>query len=335
MMRNVRGMFLACMVLAAFLGAHPPAQAAQAAPNTAPKQVAPKQTAPKQVAPQPTVPKQAAPKQAAPNKAATAKKGAAATPPASAKGAPATGAGVLGRLVVLGASASCGINLPGSLADAMGASIVAKHESPLDVSSVLFFMMDDSARDALVKKAVEHQPSALVGIDFLFWYGYGDVPEEQRLPLLEQGLAILDTFSCPIVISEFPDMSPAVGLMLQESQMPAKETLVALNTRLKAWAAERPRVIVVPLVETIAQMRAGKELKLGKRVLPAVEESRYLQADKLHPTAEGLAVIACLVTEGLRAHIKGLAATDVVTDPAVVLKAYTEATKDRKPRGLF
>jgi hypothetical protein len=259
-------------------------------------------------------------------------KGAAASPSAP---TPAPGAGVLKRVVVLGASASCGIHLQGSLADALDAAIAARHEPPLDATSVLFFMLAEDGRAALVKRAVEHQPSAVVGVDFLFWYGYGEMPEEQRLATLEQGLQILDGFPCPIVVSEFPDMSPAVGLMLQASQVPAPETLAALNLRLRAWAAERPRVVLVPLAETVAQMRAGQEIRIGDRTLPAGGEGRYLQPDKLHPTAEGLVVMACLVAEGLRARIEGLKAEDFIADPAAVLAAYTAATKDNPPRGLF
>ncbi len=311
----------------------PHAGLVQAAPVSTPNQSAPPTpTAPPKPTGAPAKP--VAPRQAT-EPASTVTAATVGERVATEKDAPTTGVGVLSRLVVLGASASSGISLPGGLADAMGASIAAEHEAPLDVSSVLFFMMNDSSRKSLVKKAAEHRPSALIGIDFLFWYGYGDVAEEERVPLLEQGLAILDGFACPIVISEFPDMSPAVGLMLHASQVPTQKTLVALNARLKAWAAERPRVIVVPLVETIAQMRAGTEITIGALKLPACAESRYLQADKLHPTAEGLAVMACLVNEGLRTHVTGLKATDFVSEPAAVLNGYTVATKDRKPRGLF
>jgi hypothetical protein len=247
----------------------------------------------------------------------------------------ASGSKVLARMVVLGASASNGINLPAGFAEALGLSVAAEHEAPLDVTSVMFFMQGEGSRKALVKKALDHKPSAVIGLDFLFWYGYGVLPEEARLPLLEQGLALLDGFLCPVVVSEFPDMSPAVGKMLMAQQVPAPETLAALNERLRAWAAERPQVILVPLAPAIERMRAGEAITVGGNTWLGGDESRFLLPDKLHPTPEGLVVMACLVAEGLRARVQGLKPEDFVSDPAAILAAYEALVKDRPPRSAF
>jgi hypothetical protein len=146
-----------------------------------------------------------------------------------------------------------------------------------------------------------------VAVDFLFWFGYGTInaegkplaSEDERLALLERGLELLEDFECPIVVGDFPDMSDSIGLMLLESQVPEEATLERLNARLRAWAAERKNVAVLPLAHGVETLRSGEAFTLGKLSYPEQSTERLLQSDHLHPTLEGLVLIAHLVGQAL------------------------------------
>jgi hypothetical protein len=145
----------------------------------------------------------------------------------------------------------------------------------------------------------------VVGIDFLFWFGYGAKDaygrtidrEPQRLELLEKGLAFLDDLECPLVVGDFPDMSAAVGKMLGPEQMPKLTTLPLLSRRVREWAAKRKQTIVLPLSELVPQLGSSGELHLGRHTFPAGTE--LLQDDHLHPTLDGLTATAQLICDTL------------------------------------
>ena len=216
----------------------------------------------------------------------------------------------LERVVVIGASVSAGFQLSANLASALEASIVGEGSSTKTFANSLFFLNPLDVGEAEVERALQHDPTLVVAVDFLFWYGYGGMnaeggaleEENQRLELLEEGLEQLAEFECPLVISDFPDMSASVGKMLTRRQMPAPETLTALSRRVHAWAENRPGVIVLPFAKLVHDLGADEPLKIGRHEWPGGSTRRLLQRDRLHPTLEGLCGIAQLVADQLVQH---------------------------------
>lgn len=208
---------------------------------------------------------------------------------------------IFDRVVVIGASATCGFGVETDIQGPFGPTTAAADlatavqavlmvDRPVEKQcSFLFFNDPMGIGPLLMANALACEPTIVFGLDYLFWYGYGHrnvtggriADEADRLELLEAGLKQLELCQCPVVVGDYPDMRAAIGLMLSEAQVPRPETLVLLNNRLREWAKDRPNVIIVPLSE-IAGETNGDESAARK----------YLQRDQLHPTAEGLILMA-------------------------------------------
>jgi len=204
----------------------------------------------------------------------------------------------LRRIEVIGASLTGGFRLRHDLADALRVSLREEPELLASHGDLLFFASPEEKGDRLVEAALAGEPTLVVALDFLFWFGYGlAASEEDRLERLEVGLEMLDQLECPLIVGDFPDMSDAVGKMIRPAQMPAQETLVALSARVHAWAAERERVIVLPLAELVTALRSDEPVRMGRHEWPAGSTDRLLQRDRLHPTLEGMLGVTLAVDE--------------------------------------
>lgn len=217
----------------------------------------------------------------------------------------------LERVVVIGASLSAGFGAERSFVDVLAASLRAANQPPLGLGDELFFTAPLATGTRQVGAARDAEPTLVVALDFLFWFGYGTTDaqggaielEAERLELLERGLDLLEVFECPLVVGDFPDMSAAVGKMLSSEQMPAQTTLPLLSRRVREWAAEREHTLVLPIAEIAAQIAAGSSastgqaIQIGRHTFPP--GARLLQTDELHPTLDGLAAVAQLVCDQL------------------------------------
>jgi hypothetical protein len=188
---------------------------------------------------------------------------------------------------------------PLSLARIGSAARLGAGEVTGDASGFFFLDPEGNGReqvDALL--AMDPRPTVVLAPDFLFWFTYGAVGagrrpvrvESQRIALLGEGLRILDRVAdagIPIVVGDLPDMSAAVGKMLSRAQMPARETLDRANEEIRAWAARRPRVALLPLGRLVSDLRAGKPFQAGRRTWDAAVDGALIQRDDLHPTFEG------------------------------------------------
>ncbi len=205
----------------------------------------------------------------------------------------------LARIALIGASASAGFNVKVSLADALEAQIAIAHTPPVNFAAEAFFIEPGSMGEAQVTAAAAIAPTLVVAADFLFWFGYGEVSgEAERLENLDMGLELLEGLKCPLILSHFPDMTPAIGKMLLSSQVPAKQTLEQLNARVDAWARARGHVAFVAMPEFIEKLRAGNGLMVGGFEFKAAGlRRRFMQSDDLHPTAEGLGMLARLCVD--------------------------------------
>jgi len=231
----------------------------------------------------------------------------------------------LARVFVIGASASAGFQLRAddgralSIANVLDATIRAEHDPVRSAATTLFFVQPRVAGDTNLRLALAAEPTLVVALDFLFWYGYGvKASEDDRLRDLELGLAQLDRLACDVLIARIPDMRAAIGKMLTRAQVPQAATIVALNRRIDEWASARSHVVIVPLVEFIDRAKSGEPVGVGTTSFPAGAVGRLVQSDDLHPTLEGLAAMAVLALETWASRRAGVAPEAFERDAAAI-----------------
>ncbi len=327
-------------LLAAACERHPAGAATPAGPA---KTAAPSPATP---APSPTTAAPAAP--AAPAASAAA---APATP-----SAPATIAAPWSRIGVIGASATAGFGVlvlaPGKahetsagadLADVVRAAANASPVVSL-FGTMFFFSTPIQTGDDEVTRVLASHPTLVLGLDFLFWYGYGNddlhgrpiTREAQRLELLEEGLRQLDRITAagiPLVVSDLPDMRAAAGGILSESQVPEPETLRAINSRIRAWAAERRNVRVVSLSTLVPAFQTEDTIEIGGRRWSRKDDGALVQRDHLHPTFAGLVAMFAEAVNQVESMFPGSTNGLFTLDPAVVRTRVLEAVNSPRPRG--
>jgi hypothetical protein len=267
------------------------------------------------------------------------------------------------RAHVIGASASAGFGVrpplppdhPGRLQPVTLAAIADAARAGAGTvtgdATGLFFLSPSAngGREVEGTLATQPRPTIVIGVDFLFWFTYGAADgdgrairdEKQRLAHLEVGLALADRIAkagMPLVIGDIPDMSPAVGKMLSKAQMPLLETIGRANERIRTWAAERPRVAVVPLARLVTELRSGKPFEAGRRTWSEAADGALIQRDQLHPTFVGsLALLAC-IEQAVNERFLGVAQPNAPgapqafrEDPATVAATWRERADAAPP----
>lgn len=215
---------------------------------------------------------------------------------------------ILSNVLVIGASASAGYGTKSEiggesedvkLAELFTLMIKSKKAKVSDLSDLAFFMSPLETGTALKEIAVKQQPSCLIAIDYLFWFGYGQLETlELRQERLAKGLQMLEDFECPLLISKLPNMKRAVGRILSQEQVPSAEDLKVLNEMITKWAKPRKNVHFVPLGEALDSLYNGKIVRVGKtKWQPPKALTVLMQSDKLHPTITGLAMTATLTLD--------------------------------------
>jgi hypothetical protein len=260
-------------------------------------------------------------------------------------------------VAIVGASASAGFGtlmvgpggdgpgvVPVRLADLLQAIPDASGRVVADWSTAMFFRDPVAIGREAIGRAIASEASLLLGIDFLFWYGYGFGSDATRLGRFEEGLRQLDRFGGPMVLGDLPDMAPAAGGMISAAQVPSLESIAAMNDRLRAWAAERPRVLLLPIGELTRHAFTRAKIPLRTAAKPEVssptagdgegdpgsaaaaedpgdaatpgvgvlvsESDRglgaTLQRDRLHPTFDGLVAITWMMLRTVQQHAADL-----------------------------
>jgi hypothetical protein len=148
---------------------------------------------------------------------------------------------------------------------------------------------------------VAARPTLVIGVDFLFWSCYGrGLTDAGRLRHFEAGLKLLDQLHCPLVIGDLPDASAATNTGIISADMVADAAVrAAANQRLKTWAASRPRVAIVPLADFMQRVAANQAVTVHGRKFAAGKTRAFLQADELHPTPPGAALLALGIFDAL------------------------------------
>jgi len=237
------------------------------------------------------------------------------------------------RVVVIGASASGGFVLSEpfggtnttncKLHNYLDAAIVPPHAPVKNFGTAMFFLSPDAMAANEVEAATNAHPTLVVAVDFLFWFCYGtEDSEAARAQHFEYGLKLLEQIPCPLIVGDIPDASSATNTgIIGSEQVPSEAARLAANARLKKWAAAHPRVTVVPLAEFMRQVKADEAIKLRTGTLPAGSTRSLLQADGLHPTPRGAAVLSLGIWDAyLKAHPK-VSAKEINWDANQVLHA--------------
>jgi len=237
------------------------------------------------------------------------------------------------RVIVIGASASGGFVLTepfgGSetarckLHHYLDAAIVPAHAPVKNFGTAMFFLSPDALAMQEVSSATNSHPTLVVAVDFLFWFCYGDQDSDaSRARHFESGLKLLEQISCPIIVGDIPDASSATNSGIIGSELVPSETARrAANERLKKWAKLHPHVTLVPLAEFMRAVKADESIKLRNVTLPAGSTRDLLQADGLHPTPRGAAVLSLGIWDAfMKAHPK-ISAKEINWDANQVLQS--------------
>lgn len=247
-------------------------------------------------------------------------------------------------VAVLGASVSAGFscsmvgigeakkNTTMTLKRAFGAVWTQDQVVLRDFSDLMTFTDPVGITTRKVGLAKEVRPALVVAADFLFWFGYGHVrgadEAKARLALLDEGLALLDQFTCPIVVGDFPDMTGANPRMLAPAQIPSLEMQGQLNEKVRAWAKTRKHVRLFALADFVKAAKVEGEVVRFRgaehKLLPEV----LLQEDRLHATKLGVAVLALRILPEVRHLLPG---TSEVLPPKVDFEGLAAALRLELP----
>jgi len=235
------------------------------------------------------------------------------------------------RIVMIGASATAGFtaseplggtNTPKyALSRYVDAALKVAHEPVLNLGNAFFFFQPEAMGQQQVARALTNSPTLVIGLDFPFWFCYGEgETDEERLKRFDSGLKLLEKIDCPLVIGNVPDASAAVNKMLRPDQMPSLKAIAAANQRLKTWAASRGRVVVVELSDFMRQATANRAISISDHTLPDGQTRVLLQNDTLHPSPPGCAVLALAVLDAYQATRAGGYAGDFIRDPKEIFR---------------
>jgi len=236
---------------------------------------------------------------------------------------------LLERVVVLGASLSSGYGMDRELATRVSFAAIldevvqAEHGKIVSHAQPLFFADPGGYGRLMIDAVVERDPTLALAIDFPFWFGYGSLPEEQRLSRLNRGLELLAELKCPVVVGNLPDMRAAQGKLLSVLQIPERETLALLNARISAWADERPTRMVVDLATYAEQIRDEVDIDVGSG-WKGERAGELIQDDELHPSLVGATLIAIMTGEVLSAGLEELAADSFDADIEAIVDRLEE-----------
>jgi hypothetical protein len=244
------------------------------------------------------------------------------------------------RIVVVGASASAGFVLSEPFGGTntancklnryLDAAITAPHAPVKNLASALMFMNPETFGPMQIDAATNAKPTLVIGVDFLFWFCYGDgATDAERAQRFEDGLKLLEQIPCPLLVGDIPDASAATNTgIISAEQVPSDTARRAANKRLRAWAAAHPHVTVVPLAEFMRATMANAAIKVHNGTLSAGKTRALLQADQLHPNPRGAAVLTLGILDALVSQHPIFSAGEICWDPE---KVFRDGLKSAQP----
>ena len=250
------------------------------------------------------------------------------------------------RVVMIGASASAGFVLTEPLGGEqtthcklsyyLDAAIKTPHAPVKNLATALMFMNPEAFARMQIAAATNARPTLVVGVDFLFWFCYGDARSDaERAQRFESGLKLLDQIRCPLVIGDIPDASAATNTGIISSEMvPSTAARLAANKRLQSWAAAHPQVTIVPLAAFMRATMANQAVTIHGRVLAAGKTRGLIQDDQLHPNPRGAAVLTLGILDALVAKQPEFPAADVRWNPQEVFQLGWKSAQTPAPHGV-
>lgn len=234
-----------------------------------------------------------------------------------------------GRMAMIGASVTAGFTfsepLGGSntvqfrLSRYIDASVIAPHSAVENFGNALFFLRPEPLGRAQVRQALDANPTAVIGIDFLFWFCYGDkMDDAARMQRFESGLKMLEEIRCPLVLGNIPDASAAANVILSPEQIPSAAVRSAANQRLREWASSRSNVRVIDLAGFMSAAIANRSLTIRGYTWPEGRTRAFLQTDHLHASKQGCAALALAVNDAILSLCPKASAEAVRWDPIAI-----------------
>ncbi|MBN1917477.1 MAG: hypothetical protein JW889_06170 [Verrucomicrobia bacterium] len=237
------------------------------------------------------------------------------------------------HVAVIGASVSAGFGCGVKLADVLDVAI----ESPktiTDLSEGTFFLDPVGKTERIIQALTKDRsvtgvlktetgpqevvvtfdaqpPDVVIGLDFLFWFAYGDKDAATREVEMQKAFEFLEKLDCPILVGDVPTFAPS--FMLDADQIPSAEELEVLNAMIVEWAKEHENVTVYPLAALVESVRNGEAIELdGKQ--HTFKPSEIFTIDKLHVTRTGIIAVTSIILKGLSHEGGPLADTKLILD---------------------
>lgn len=271
--------------------------------------------------------------------------GAAQSPAPSAEASPEP---LTARVAVLGASVSGGWDLARTyrakidFSHVLRAGLASEDAQARAFADTWLFSAPLRIAAPLVEAARAYKPTLVVALDFPFWFGYGaPLTEEERIELLDKGLALLENFEVPVVVGDFPDMRAATSAvshlgipMLREPQVPTPQTLARLNARMAEWTAARKNRVLVSMDAFHRALTSGGEVTVRGNRWQGADLGKLLLEDQLHPSVEGQIALGLSIFDALVRAELGLAGDEIVWDAKGVRARLDEATREEREQAL-
>ena len=255
------------------------------------------------------------------------------------------------RVFTVGASVSAGFGLSAELATEKDVALAVFLEAALtergrervtfvDEGEGWFFNAPYKSGAKLVDAAIEGDADLVVGVDFLFWYAYGNGSRlsPRRAKGLQAGLRQLERLKRPLIIGDLPDISHALkgsgpfgGPIVNRSMFPSPEELDAMNATIREWARERPEVRVLPLADLMGRYVESKPVRVRDLEWKVSSLGEALQKDLLHPNARGTAWVAMILADEITA-VPGFDDGNFRFDEGAVLGQLEELTRESRER---
>jgi hypothetical protein len=203
-----------------------------------------------------------------------------------------------------------------------------------------FFLTPQTTGSSQVAKALASSPTLVIALDFLFWYGFGNVQPStpRRAAGLAQGLKELEAFECPLIIGTLPNVDHALkgvgpmgGPVIFPSQIPTESARKAMNETILAWAAAREHVQVVDVEGILASLVAGEALTLRGQTQKSPGLTSSLQKDLLHLNLEGYVWTALALCDAA-AKFDGAEADDFIFDAAKIRARFLASIADAQAK---
>jgi len=213
--------------------------------------------------------------------------------------------------MLAGASVTTGFGTVLRMRDIVDAAI----DDPIqivDTANMRFYLDPVGYGNKAFAALKSESPDVLIGVDLLFWFGYGRKSYATRERQLQRALVCLaESDACAIVVGDIPTFTP--GFMLPAYMIPTDGELKKLNEIIWSWAAGRANVRVLPLASLMQAMRKSQPVTVDGRKL-VLSQRELLLLDGLHMSLKGSSLLAALALKELESGAGPLADRRVASD---------------------